>query len=475
MEKDMMRYTEIKTSETECLICKKQRGPNSEDEGQLISLQNKMVYICEEHCDAFCIGVNLGRIELDGRLIQKLSNLKDDATGYQIKQVVYDLVPLAKRQIQEHKRLHKMTIYSPKEIYENLECHVVGQEEAKRRISLSVFEHVKQIRDYYPSVAPDKHNILLIGPSGSGKTLLAHTVAQQLELPFSSADSTSFSPTGYQGADVDSTIADLYHKAHSVVLTAEKGIVFFDELDKLGTYHASGTKGEMFNYNTQNTLLRLIEGKKVKVPIGQMGEQVNISTEQILFFFGGAFPGLVDIVAKLEGYSGRRMGFVSQQENEKYEEAMKSYEILCNASLDTLTKALMEYGLSSELIGRIPVIVPIAPLNKEQLTEYLLEIDHSPLLRQKNLFSESGYELDFTDEFVTALIDKVYQMSTGTRALTSAVKTAVSRAAFDVLTGPTRKQNGVITITQECLSNPAAYILDTPTQKVKLSKAQIVM
>ena len=154
---------------------------------------------------------------------------------------------------------------------------------------------------------------------------------------------------------------------------------------------------------------------------------------------------------------------------------MKSYEILCNASLDTLTKALMEYGLSSELIGRIPVIVPIAPLNKEQLMEYLLEIDHSPLLRQKNLFAESGYELDFTDEFVTALIDKVYQMSTGTRALTSAVKTAVSRAAFEVLTGPTRKQNGVITITQECLTNPVAYILDTPTQKVKLSKAQIVM
>lgn len=472
------QYMDMTTSDKECIICQRPRVAPSEDEGQLFRIQGKYVYTCPEHSDAFTIGMGIGRTELDNRVVQVLCNLDDSATGWNVKQAVYDIIPLAKRQIQEHKRLKTIPIYSPREIFENLDIHVVGQKEAKTRISLSVFEHVKQMRDNdISNISPDKHNVLLLGPSGSGKTLLAHTVAHYLELPFTSSDATSFSPTGFQGADADTAIADLFLKSKGVIQTAEKGFVFFDEFDKLGTYNSGGTasRSDMLNLSTQNSLLRLIEGKKVKVPLNNMGDSVQISTEKILFFFGGAFNGLVDIVGKLEGLAGRQIGFRNDDSKQTLEEAKKTFDILSNASLDVMTQALIEYGLSAELVGRIPVIVPLAPLTKEQLTEFLTQLDHSPIMRQKYLFAESGYELEFTDEYLEALVNKVYKMATGTRALTNAVKTSVSQAAFNLLTGPTKKKNGCITITEECLTNPQEYYLVTRTQKIRMPKAEIVM
>lgn len=470
------QYIDVPTSDRECVICQRPRISPSEDEGQILRVQGKFLYICPEHCDAFTIGMGIGKTELNGKVVQALCGLDDGATGWDVKQAVYDIIPLAKRQIQEHKRLKTIPIYNPREIYENLETHVVGQKEAKTRIALSVFEHVKQIRDNDTNIAPDKHNILLLGPSGCGKTLLAHTVAQYLELPFTSADSTSFSPTGYQGADADTTVADLFSKSKNVIQTAEKGFIFFDEIDKLGTYnYGDNSRGEILNVSTQNSLLRLIEGKKVKVPLNNMGDSVQISTDKILFFFGGAFPGLVDIVAKLKGFSGKQIGLRTEKKGVQIEAAKKTYDILCNASLDIMTQALVEYGLSAELVGRIPVVVPLAPLNKEQLTEYMIQIEHSPILRQKCLFAESGYELDFTDEFVDAIVEKSYLMATGTRALVNAVKTSVSQAAFDLLTGPTRSKNGRITITEACLTNPSAYILTPKIQKSKVIKTQVAI
>ncbi len=454
------QFTDFLANDRECVVCNKPRKNPNQDDGQLCYVQGKLLYICDEHCDAFTIGVGFGKTDLNNNVIQALSKLEDGATGWDVKKIIYDIIPLAKRQVQESKRMDKMIIYNPREICENLHNHVVGQEQAKTRVSLSVFEHIKQIRDNDINVAPDKHNVLLLGPSGSGKSLLAHTVAQYLELPFTSADATSFSPTGFQGADVDSTITDLYIKAKGVVQTAEKGFVFFDEFDKLGTYQNKDglSKNDTLNLNTQNSLLRLIEGKQIKVPINNMGDNVYVSTNKILFFFGGAFTGLVDIVARLNGLASRQIGFRSDSKP-TIEEAKQTYDILCNASLDVMTKALIEYGLSAELVGRIPVIVPLAPLTKEQLIEFLMQMDHSPILRQKNLFAESGYELVFTDEYITALVDKVYLMATGTRALTNAVRNSTCQAAFNLLTGPINKKLGTITITEECLLNPSSYNL----------------
>lgn len=462
-------YIDLNTSDKSCVICQKSRVSPSEDEGQLFLIQGKNLYICPEHCDAFNIGVGIGKTELNGKVIQALCGLRDDATGWDLKQAVYDIVPLAKKQVQEQKRLNTIPVYNPREIYENLEMHVVGQEDAKMRISLSIFEHVRQIRDNVQNIAPDKHNVLLLGPSGSGKTLLAHTAAQYLQLPFTSADSTSFSPTGFQGADTDSTVSDLFYKSRGIVQTTEKGFIFFDELDKLGTYQSNGSRSDVLNVSTQNSLLRLIEGKKVKIPINSIGDSVHVSTSKILFFFGGAFPGLVDIIEKLDGKSGRKMGFKSHNENPVEMDKLK-FDILSNASLDIMTQALVEYGLSSELIGRIPVIVPLAPLTKEQLIEFITEIEHSPILREKSLFQESGYELDFTDKYINTLVERTYLMSTGTRALTNAVKTSVSRAAFELLTGPTRKKKGRVIITEKCLSNPGEYQYIPEITKSKSSK-----
>lgn len=470
-------YVDMPTNDKECIICQSPRSSHQEEDGQIFKVQGKYIYICPDHCDAFTIGMGIGRTELNGQVVQALCNLNDSATGWDLKQTVYDIIPLAKRQIQEHKRLKSVPVYSPREIFENLDKHVVGQKDAKTRVSLSVFEHVKQLRDLDNNISPDKHNVLLLGPSGSGKTLIAHTIAKYLELPFASSDSTSFSPTGFQGADVDTAISDLFFKAKGIAQTAEKGFVFFDEFDKLGTYQngGNGSKTDMLNLSTQNSLLRLIEGKKVRVPINNMGGEAQVSTEKILFFFGGAFTGLVDIVGKLKGLSERQIGFQSQRSNQSLEEAKKTYDILCNTSLDVMTQALIEYGFSPELIGRIPVVVPLAPLTKEQLYDFLTLMDHSPLLRQKHLFAESGYEINFTEEYVDSLIEKVYKMATGTRALTNAVKTSTSCAAFNLLTGPTGKNHGSIIIDSECLDNPESYVHIPRNQKTKTQKNVIVI
>jgi len=467
------QYLEMTTSDKECVICQKARVSPSEDDGQVFRIQGRHIYICPEHCDAFTIGMGIGRTELNSKVVQTLCSLDDGATGWDVKQAVYDIIPMAKRQIQEHKRLATTPIYSPREIFDNLDIYVVGQEEAKRRVALSVFEHVKQIRDNETNIAPDKHNVLLLGPSGCGKTLLSHTVAKQLELPFTSADATSFSPTGFQGADSDTTVTDLYLKSKGVITTAEKGFIFFDEFDKLGTYYNNASRSDMLNSSTQNSLLRLIEGKKVKVPINNLGESVQVSTEKILFFFGGAFPGLTDIVSKLQGHNNKQMGFRSAPES-KIDAAKQAYDTLCGASTEMLVDALIEYGFSAELIGRIPVIVPLSPLTKDQLVEYLTQIEHSPILRQKYLFAESGYVLDFTDEFIEAVVDRAYLTATGTRALTSFVKTAVSAAGFDLLIGPTKKKQGCVTVTKDCINDPHLYHFTPRTQKIKVPKLELL-
>jgi len=468
-----MEFTDIEITDEQCIVCQKPRPKEGDINGGFYPIQGHKLYICNAHLSAFSIGVGIGHTELNAKVIHALGNIDDEATGWDVKQHVYDIIPLARRQVQEYRRMLRIPIKSPRDIYQELDISVVGQADAKRAISIAVFEHVRQLRDFDTSVAPDKHNILLLGPSGSGKTLLAHTVARTLELPFVSADATSFSPTGFQGADADSMITDLYQRSRGVVPTAERGVVFLDELDKLGTYYGgNSSRTEFFNMSTQNSLLRLIEGKRVKVPTGQQfGETVNVNTEKMLFFFGGAFPGLVDIIAKLKGYSGKKMGFRTD-DSDKMEVAMRNYEMLVNADTDTMVQALIEYGMGAELVGRIPVIVPLAPLNKDELRQCLLELDHSPIPRQKWLFGESGFQIDFEEEVIDKIVDTAYKMATGTRALNSLVKRAVSQAAFDLLVGPTRKKQGRIVITPDCLFDPSQYRQEAKRASRQSQRAQ---
>jgi ATP-dependent Clp protease ATP-binding subunit ClpX len=279
---------------------------------------------------------------------------------------------------------------------------------------------------------PNSHHILMIGPSGSGKTLLANTIASKLNVPFVASDSTIFSPTGFQGADVDSMVMEVVQKAKGIPSLAEKGIIFVDELDKLATFHHEG-KSEVMNKSTQSSLLRLVEGRQVRLA-KDPNDSIVIHTGKMLFLFGGAFMGLSNIVAKKMGYSGKKIGFKSVDDYvTDYDKACKTHEILSMASYDVLLDSLDEYGILTELLGRIPSIVALAPLNKEELRKILLNTEHSPIRIQKQLFAQNGYNLVFTDDYIDACIEKAFVMATGARALKSIVRLSVSDAAFELL------------------------------------------
>jgi ATP-dependent Clp protease ATP-binding subunit ClpX len=355
--------------------------------------------------------------------------------------------------------IKKFKYVNPKDLYENLNKKVVGQDIAKKRISLAVFEHMRNIHN---SVSNDKQNILFLGPSGSGKTLIVNTISKYLDVPFVSGDATSFSPTGFQGSDADSVITDLLLKANGEPGLAEKGVVFIDEIDKLASNMSAATRLESFHYSTQSTLLKLIEGKKVKVSSAALGEQgtppVVVDTSNILFCFGGAFNGLEKIVAKKLGLTEATIGFRNTKTNE-YDAQVKNYEIYNKASHEVLSESLIEFGMSTEFVGRIQSIVPLIPLDREQMLYCLTQLEDSPVKKHQLLFAESNVILDFEEDFLEEVINKAIKTGTGTRALNSIVKMSLSSAAFEYL-GVNNQEKIKIKVTKETVLEPSKYILE---------------
>ena len=205
-------------------------------------------------------------------------------------------------------------------------------------------------------------------------------------------------------------------------------------------------------------MLKLIEGKRVKVPSSVLGEHnmppTIVDTSRILFCFGGAFNGLSDIVGKKLGHVGKKIGLAQNAEND-YSAQIKSYELYEKASHDILAESLIEYGLSTELVGRIQTIVPLIPLTKDQMIECLLSLEDSPILKNKVLFAESNIELEFADDYFSAVAEKAIKTGTGTRALNSIVKTSVSQAAFEFL--GSKQDNIKLIITKKCIDEPGRF------------------
>lgn len=394
----------------------------------------------------------MGQFQLNNKILSLISSVDDNETVENLKNKIADYAPSSKYTIR-NSSVAKVKI-APVEIYDFLSNYVIGQENAKKRISLTVYEHV---RNAYKSEQNEKHNILFLGPSGSGKTLIVNSIAKKLDVPYVSTDATSFSPTGFQGADADSCIHDLYFKSDNDAETAQKGVVFIDEIDKLASNN-TGTRLESFNYSTQSTLLKMIEGKKIKIPANLSGDSpspVYVDTTKILFCFGGAFNGLENIIGKKQGFSGKTIGFRNNGE-EEYDIKMRIYDMYTQIPHDILAESLIQYGLSTELVGRIQTIVPLRPLNKEELLSCLTSLDDSPIRKNKLLFAECNLELDFTEDFYEEVIDKAVKTGTGVRALNSIVKSSVSSAAFEYLGVQTIKSKRII-ITKDCVNDPTKY------------------
>ena len=321
----------------------------------------------------------------------------------------------------------------PRGIYSNLEEYVVGQEKAKKVLSVAVYNHFKRIWNgaKKSDVELQKANILLIGPTGCGKTMLAETLARTLAVPFAVCDATSLTESGYVGEDVENILLRLIQAADWDIPKAEQGIIYIDELDKIARkegVNRSITR-DVSGEGVQQELLKIIEGCVANVP-PQGGrkhphqEFLQINTKNVLFICGGAFEGLEDIVSRRITYSGSQMGFLS---GSRYKTESD------NNVLNYVTpEDLMEYGFIPELVGRLPVVTSLEHLGRDALIRVLVEPKNAIVKQYQQLFSIDNVELEFTQEALEAAADKALTHQTGARCLRYVVEEILMEVMYEL-------------------------------------------
>lgn len=324
---------------------------------------------------------------------------------------------------------------TPHELYDGLAEYVVGQDAAKKSLSVAVYNHYKRIlMEDIPSkfgndVEVAKSNVMLIGPTGSGKTLLAQTLARKLQVPFAIADATTLTEAGYVGEDVENILLKLITAADFDIARAEIGIIYIDEIDKIArkAENLSITR-DVSGEGVQQALLKIVEGCNASVP-PQGGrkhpqqELIHINTDNILFIFGGAFVGLADIIGQRVGKKG--LGFTSvAPESKKQAEA----ELLAHALPEDLNK----YGMIPEFVGRIPVITSLDELTEEDLIRILIEPKNAIVKQYERMFEFEDSELIFTDDALKAIAHEAVERGTGARGLRTICERVLNDVMYDL-------------------------------------------
>ena len=328
------------------------------------------------------------------------------------------------------KATKEFNILTPKEIVNELNKTVIGQDEAKKALSVHAYLHCLRINGNKD--IPFRSNILMIGPTGVGKTYLVKTLAEILGLPFSRADVTTLTETGYVGDDVEVVLYNLYRKANGDLEKAQYGIVFLDEVDKIAKAEPhQSTTGNPSDKAVQEALLSMMNGEDIRVPefgdrrMMHSSDGILMNTKNILFIFGGAFVGLDDIIKmRLKGESG--LGFGSNAILNKNK--LQKDKILSQVDVKDVEK----YGMIPEFIGRIPIIVTLNELTKENLKDILIKTSESPIKKYVDFFNSIGKKLILTDDAINYIVDRASGMDMGARALKSIVETAMVNILFNL-------------------------------------------
>ena len=436
-----------------CFICHRPESVT----GKMIDLPNNIT-VCPDCMQRSFDAMNNGSIDLS-RLMNMPGVQFFNMADLENMQPKAQKIKKKKEKPKEFHQLDIKKIPAPHKIKARLDEYVVGQEYAKKAMSVAVYNHYKRVAtDTMDDIEIEKSNMLMIGPTGSGKTYLVKTLARLLDVPLAITDATSLTEAGYIGDDIESVVSKLLAAADNDVERAEQGIIFIDEIDKIAKKRNSNQR-DVSGESVQQGMLKLLEGSEVEVPVGANSKNAmvpltTVNTKNILFICGGAFPDLEEII-KERLQKKTSMGFNAELKD-KYEH---DKDLLSKVTVEDLRK----FGMIPEFLGRLPIIFTLKGLDKDMLVKILKEPKNAILKQYQKLLALDEVKLEFDDGALEAIAEKAMKKDTGARALRAIIEEFMLDIMYEI---PKDDSIGQVTITREYIEGTGGPIIQLRGQEV---------